>query len=270
MRDYVQYRMQGFNKQLHQCDNRWAMTLTDVKPYLYENHPFLHSVSINEHITSITFELKEGFSCLDCIKEIGYELERITFNIISRYPNLPINKPVCYIEATIHNDKDLTTGILHEPIRIGEELFCMKTSSIDGLYEVALNSDVATKEKTDKYQELFCILQCSDRVIQFLGLYDIMSDLISKLYKTQHKGIQDKVHDFFGRNRDRYPKVGFYESNKDNKKKEDFFTHLRNKIAHSMQIGVKDFLEVSQGITFECIQGMLVVINDLLCGNVTV
>ena len=246
------------------------MTFTDIKPYLYENHPFLYSVSINENITSIKFELKEEFSCLEYIKEIGYELERIAFNIISKYPNLPIDKPVCYIEAAVHEGKDLTTGIIHDPIHIGEEIFCMKTASIDKLYEAALNSNVATKEKTEKYQELFCILQCSDRVIQFLGLYDIMSDLISKLYKTQHKGTQDKVHDFFGRNKDRYPKVGFYVSNKDKKKKEDSFTHLRNQIAHSMQIGVDDFLAVSQGITFECIQGMLVVINDLLCENVTV
>lgn len=269
MRDYVQYHMYGFNKQLPKSNHEWAMTLTDVKPYLYENHPFLHSVSINEHITSITFELKEGFSCLDHIKEIGHELERITFNIISRYPNLPINKPVCYIEAAIHNGEDLTEGRLYEQLFMREDVFCMKQEPIDRLYEMALNNDVAVKEKTEKYKELFCILQCSDRVIQFLGLYDVMSDLISKLYKTQHKGTQDKVHDFFGKNRSRYPNVKFYESNKDNKKKEDSYTYLRNEIAHSMQVGVGKFLEVSQGITFECIQDILVVINDLLCENVT-
>lgn len=269
MRDYVRYQMQGFNKQLPKCDNKWAMTLTDARPYLYENHPFLYSVSIDEHITSMTFELKEGLSCLEYIEEIGYELERITFNIISRYPNLPIEKPICHVEAAMHHEKNITEGRFQDGINVIDKCSIAKTGSINELYEAALKTNVETKEKAEKYKELFCILQCSDRVIQFLGLYDIMSDLISKLYKTQHKGTQDKVHDFFGKNKGRYPKVGFYDSNKDNKKKEDSFTYLRNQIAHSIQAGVGDFLEVSEGISFECIQGMLVVINDLLCENVT-
>lgn len=267
MRSYVRYRMHGFNKQLPKCNGKWALTLKNIREHNYKNNPIFNSVIIDEHLTSITFYLNDGLSWKDYYAEIGYELERVTFNIISRVPNICISKPLCTFEvATDTNGQQIKTE-MHDGMGTYDELDFIKTTSIDTIYEAGLNYPVAIKEKHKIYKEVFCILQCSDRVVQFLGLYDIMSKLISDMYSTEHKGAQDKVHDFFGKNKSRYPKVNFYDSSKGNKK-EDVFTHLRNKIAHSMQIGVGEFLEISSGLTFECIQGMLIVINDILCEDV--
>lgn len=265
MNSYIRYAMQGFNRQHLKCDNQWEITLTDDQEYKYENHPFLHSVFIDEHLTSITFKLKEGLRLEDYAPEISLELEKITFNIISRVPNLPIDKPLCILEAAMDYDGQQYTCQLRDYLTLHDEIYISATQVAQPIYEMGLSHQVAMRDNKGKYQEIFCLLQCSDRVIQFLGLYDIMSDLISKRYVTACKGTQEKVHDFFGKNRKQYPFIQFYESSKANKKNEDSFTHLRNEIAHSMQIGVEEFLEKSQGITFECIQKLLIVINSLLC-----
>lgn len=268
MNGYIKYTMHGFNRQYQKCDGKWEITLENNQEYLYQNHPFLYSVFIDEHLTSITFNIKEGLRLADYASEIGSELEKITFNLISRVPNLPINKPLCHPEIAIDYDGTKINVRANDFLELKDEIFILQTQSAKSIYEMGIANQVALKENSGEYNKMFCILQCSDRVIQFLGLYDMMANLISQRYSTSHKGIQEKVHNFFGKNREKYPFIQFYESDKCNKKKEDSFTYLRNKIAHSMQAEVGEFLEKSQGISFECIQKLLVIINDLLCEKV--
>lgn len=92
-----------------------------------------------------------------------------------------------------------------------------------------------------------------------MGLYDIMSDLIHS------PASQDKIHDYFEKNKDEYPFVSFAKSRKNPNKSEDSFTHLRNAIAHSKQIGIKNYLDISNGISEGHIKHLLIVLNDLLC-----
>lgn len=77
--------------------------------------------------------------------------------------------------------------------------------------------------------------------------------------------LQSKVHDYFGKNKDKYPFIAFEPSPKDPSRNEDSLTHLRNAVAHSQQIGAKKYLEVSRSISDEHIKQLIRVINDLLC-----
>lgn len=93
-----------------------------------------------------------------------------------------------------------------------------------------------------------------------MGLYDIMAELICN-------PISQKRCMIFGKNRKKYPFITFVASEKDVNKNEDSLTHLRNAIAHSKQIGVTEFLNISNNISDMHIKQLLIVINDLLCNE---
>ena len=50
---------------------------------------------------------------------------------------------------------------------------------------------------------------------------------------------------------------------------EDSFTKLRNDIAHSKRIGIEEYLKIAENIPYQMIQQILLVISDILSGNVT-
>jgi len=146
----------------------------------------------------------------------------------------------------------------------------------DSMYDICLSNDVALKEREAAYKELFYILHNPHRVIQFIGLYDIMADLIYNTGKNVGKRhVQEMVCDFFKKYIDRYKgMVEIRESTVKDRKgvektmEEDSFSRIRNQIAHSKDRGIRAFLEVSESISFVCIQNLLIIINDLLCGAV--
>jgi hypothetical protein len=81
---------------------------------------------------------------------------------------------------------------------------------------------------------------------------------------------QKQVHDFFGKNKSKYPYIQFFPCNNDPSKNEDTFTHLRNNIAHSKSAGIHKFYETSQSITHMEIASILQVINDIISGETNV
>ena len=275
MNSYVTYDMEGFNMRDGRSKDSWALTLIDNKEHTYESHAFLQSVHFDEHLTRITFTLKDGESWESHKAEISLELERICFNLISRVPNIPVDKPICRLREAMDDAGHTMRMRANEYIMVHDDCFAMCHRPADSVYDEALNYAVAMDKRKEAYQEIFCILQCSDRVIQFLGLYDMMAKLICEKYPAK-KRLQARVMEFFGKNMARYNLTGasFKQSSKGvgggKKNSEDPFTHLRNNIAHSMQIGVDEYLKQSRGISFECIQALLRVINDLLCEAVTV
>ena len=260
MNSYVKYSMHGFNHK-HKAaldGNHFEYTLTNNSPYKYCNHLFLESVYINESITEITFRLQPGKSCENYKNQISDELERICFNLIA-YSELPILQPYCLLEIAVKEDGNEI--LLNDYVTLRDECFMFKTISAESIYEQGLKYSTNFDKYGAKYKELFWILHSPHKVIQFMGLYDIMAELISSPIS------QKKVHDYFGKNKSKYPFITFEPSRRDANKKEDSLTHLRNAIAHSEQIGATEFINVSGNISDIHIKHLLIVINDLLCNQ---
>jgi len=258
MKSYVKYSMHGFNRK-HKVklnENHYEYTISDNCPYVYKNHLFLDSVYINEQITEITFYLQSEKSYKNYINEISNELERICFNLIA-HSELPILQPYCLFEIGINEDGSEIH--LNDKLNLREECFIFKNIPAESIYDSGLGHQTDFEKHGVTYKELFWILHSPHKVIQFMGLYDIMAQLISSPIS------QKKIHDYFGKNKSRYPFIRFLPSRSNAEKMEDSLTYLRNAIAHSKQLGVYEFLYTSETISDTYIKYLLIVINDLLC-----
>lgn len=259
MCSYVRYSMHGFNQEDPETINntQYRYTLTNNAPHKYSAHPFLESVFINDSITEITFFLLPGKSAEEYLKEIGQELERVCFNLIVN-SELPIIQPCCLLKSVVDKNGSEVDANIHDAILVTDEVFMRKTVSASSIYD-CIHSNNRLSEKHAQYKELFWILHSPHNVIRFMGLYDIMAGLISNPIS------QKNVCSYFGKNKEKYPFVSFLPSLKNPKNKEDSFTHLRNAIAHSKQVGVDEYIEISEQISDTVIKRLLIVINDLLC-----
>ena len=280
MNNFVQYSLWGFNRchKDRRGGTEWEITLQDNHEYIYQNHRFLRSVFIDDHLTSVTFYLRPGCKCEKHLKGIEREMEKIRFNILSRIPNLPVTFPICCRTAIVdENGQNLVVKLDEQAIFSDNELSVFRPIPANTVYDLAVNSKNALQNSEAHYRELFYILQSPHNVIQFIGLYDIMADLIIKRTKaTSKEKPQNRVRDFFVKNRKHYNVfVKFfysyvpYKNGPKKRIKEDYFTKIRNQIAHSKDRGIKNFIKVSESISFDDIQKLLIIINDLLCGAVT-
>ena len=256
MAAFVRFKMSGFAK-----SNDATCQLTDNHPFILKDHAFLHSFQIDDSFKYITFYLKPGYDPTKYQNEISDELEKICFNIIA-HTDITTDQPICFLEDITDETGKSMNKQLHDSIHITDSIKLHKTFQADTIYRIIASTNVDMSNHSSLYQELFYILHNPHRVIQFMGLYDIMADMI-------HSPIQQsKVHDFFGKNKDRYTFVEFVPSRKDLSKKEDSITYLRNTIAHSKQVGIAEYLTIAESISEGSIKQLLTIINDLICGNV--
>lgn len=256
MAAFVRFKMSGFAK-----SNYATCQLTDNHPFILKDHAFLHSFQIDNSFKHITFYLKPGYDPTKYQNEISNELEKICFNIIA-HTDIPTDQPICFLEDITDETGKSINKQLYDPIHITDGIELHKTFQADAIYRIISSTNVDMSNHSSLYKELFYILHNPHRVIQFMGLYDIMADMI-------HSPIQQsKVHDFFGKNKDRYTFVEFVPSRKDPSKKEDSITYLRNTIAHSKQVGIAEYLAIAESISEGSIKQLLTIINDLICGNV--
>jgi hypothetical protein len=257
----ITFRMYGFNRSNGAENVTSKITLEKNQKHRYESHPCISSIYIDDNFSMITFELKAGCSPKECRSVVCDELGKICFNIISK-TEIPTFQPICEIEAMKYEDGSDCEIEIHDNIKMRDSLLIERSLEADSVYKTVLNEQVEIAEHKAEYKDIFYILHNPHRIVQYVGLYDIMAEMIHSPIR------QNKVHDFFGKNRERYPFVEFRPSRKDPKKKEDSFTFLRNTIAHSKQEGIAEFLSVSQNISETDIRRILIVINDLICGNV--
>lgn len=256
MYNYIRYSMHGFN--IKDPKDGYKYTIKNNISHQFNGHDFLEKIFIDEHITSITFYLKEGLLCKDYLNAVHIELEKICFNLIA-YSELPISQPLCNLESIVDEKGNDIKCELRERMGFRDELICKKQILPANIFNAAFSHPSNFGKCEATYKKIFFILHSPHKVIQFLGLYDIMASLI-------HTPIcQKKVHDYFGKNREKYPFITFVKSKKNPNTSEDSLTHLRNLIAHSEQCGVNEFVKVSQNISDTHIKYLLQVINNLLC-----
>ena len=264
MNSKVTYLMEGFNiKEPGYCRK---MLLKNNKEYIYKNHSFLKSVSIDDEFKHITFTLLPDKNVKEFLNEIGNELERICFNIIA-YSDVSTCNPVCFCEKIIDKNGNEEKIELHDQLKIRDSVSITATCDATDFFEEIMSQNTPISEHKAQYKELFFILHNPHRVIQFIALYDVLLGLICS---SDERNKQQRVHDFFGKNKERYPYIDFKNCNNNPNKKEDMFTHLRNIIAHSQNAGIEEFSRVAASITPQYISLILRVINDILSGVVTV
>ena len=218
-----------------------------------------YSFFINDNFSEITFYFKEGLEPKDYLGKLGDELETICFNIITRTP-IETFCPVCTIKM-INGEKIC----VNDYMQMSESLQMIEQEEASSFYSKLVDSDVKLSDNKAAYKELFFILHNPNRVVQFIGLYDVLAGLV------QHGDTfsQSHMHDFFGRNKERYPFISFTNNPDHSRGHEDSFTKLRNDIAHSKRIGIEEYLKIAENIPYETIQQILLVISDILSGNVT-
>ena len=91
-------------------------------------------------------------------------------------------------------------------------------------------------------------------------IYDWLLVLLSGDKRKEQK----YIHNYLGRNKEKYPEVMFIKS--DSGKSEDMFTHLRNQIAHYEQVNdYNGYREIGNKIPPIMIRTLVKVINDVIC-----
>lgn len=260
----VIYRMEGFNKQISHTTCRHSISIDNNIIWKYNNHDFLETVIIAKELNRMEFVLLPQREALDYMGEISDELERICFNLIA-YTEIPTVQPVCVIEQVFSANGN--QAILHDKINVRDEIMIRYSISAEELGEKIMQIPTPIKEYKTEYKEIFYILHNPHRVIQYMALYDMLQD---KICNAETRKRQETVRNFFGKNKKRYPFVSFVERNDDSNKTEDCFSHLRNNIAHSKEAGIEQFMKTAEGISDRDISNLLVVLNDIIAGNVSV
>lgn len=264
MSSQVIYRMHGFNKSEAEANCKRTVILKNNSEYRLNNHHIIESVFIDAEFKQMRFTLHPGFEAVNHMKEIEDELEKICFNIIA-YSEVQTNQPYCIIEMVTNAEG--TKIDISERFKMTDSLIMHEPVDALDFYKLVVDKNTPIGANKTKYKELFYILHSPHRVIQFMGLYDILEDLICS---HDERSKQKRVHDFFGKNYERYPYIQFYKYNANSRKSEDMFTHLRNNIAHSKDAGIEEFLKTSNTISNKEITQLLQVINDIISGEVEI
>lgn len=256
--------MLGFNKDYLRGSCKKKIIIDSDIRWNYPSHPFLQEVFISKELTFMEFVLQDGKEAKDYLIEIGDELERICFNIIA-HTEIPTIQPVCEREQIINSDGTLM--LFEDRLSIHDELTICDNHFADDLAKNIMKIETPISEKKAEYKELFYILHNPHRAIQFIALYDILQ---GKICCDNDRMRQEKVTNFFGKNKTRYPFVNFVPRSDKPEKNEDTFTHIRNNIAHSKQAGIDEFLETTEFISDEIVSQLLSVISDIISGKVPV
>lgn len=252
MNTIVVFTMIGFNSKSRN------ITLTENNKYNYSDNSLFKSVYINDNLSEITFELQPNKTFEEHDEEIYIELERICFNLIL-CPKIRITQPY-YKLKYIKPDSNVK---FNDTISFKEDLCLNISLHAASIYKQALESSNAVHNYGYIYKEIFLILKNPIKAIQFLALYDIMQDLICGNSEQPQK----ILHDFFGKNKNKYPFISFKPSIKHPSKMQDSFTHLRNSLAHSRDLGAEEYLKIANNICEQDIKNILTVINDYLCNK---
>ncbi len=255
---YIEYSMQGYNVNAEIGENvTGSFEITENKPFLYENHEFLHSFYIDSNFTKIVFSLKKGFDAWDYQDKIALELERICFNLIT-YDNIHTFQPVCIL-SKIKTTKRHT--IYSDALSVSDKgAFKIKIDSKSFYTEILNKSNsVLNSQKYDLYKTIYDILQCPNFAIQYMALYELLNSLLPIVSKGK---TQKDVTTFFLNNKNKY-KISFLNSRKKNKGNEDCFTYLRNQIGHPRGLSSEKIKKL--GIKEATIKCLLRIINDVIC-----
>lgn len=237
--------------------------IKDNKPFIFGNHKIFHSIYITDDFTRLILELKEGVDIWKSYNAIVSECEKFCYNIISK-TDKAIHQPLFrFLSATqgFHTEVD-------ESITLREFVCFTKETNSNFFYKLITENEVLI-EKSGYYRAIFNILQAPNLITQFIGLYDILLELISYISSSKKEVKQSYVVNYLKKHREY--NIEIISSEREGKlREEDVFTKTRNDIAHSRRISPEAYSKIESKISLRTIKNMLVIINELIIENIFV
>lgn len=223
------------------------------------------TVSDEYKLYSLTFEIKDEVE-IDKNKylKIIYQAENICLNIIKQ-GQVTINKPFIRI---IENS-------LFEPIELSDYLEIKDEFEIINIgieakhfYDVILKFDKNYINNILNYRRIYEFLKSDNKLIQFLGLYDFLLELVAKEKEEKN---QNNVTDYINKYKhDLEQEYPFHQQVFDCKKigrrekLEDGITTFRNKISHFERVNdIERYLELEKSANW-FITPLIITISHLL------
>jgi len=243
---YLKYRLEGFN----------SLNLSDNTEKIYIDNEYISSIYINDDLTEMYVELREGITYEESHTEINTFLDGICFNMLSQV-DVDADVPYRILEIVC----DGTNFTLHDRLCLSESLSLIKKVPASNFYDKIISEQNAICEQHILYQKMFEMLHNPNPIMRFLGLYDFLLSLLSRDGDLKQK----YVHDYLGKHKKRYEPYIAFITNKDGKS-EDTLTNLRNRIAHCEQTNdFESYRTVGSQIPPSVIRIMLKVLNDVIC-----
>lgn len=254
--DRIEFQLEGFSCDIGE-DITYDEQIQDNKPFVFENHKIFHSIYITDDFSRMILELKDGVDINKSYEAIVSECEKFCYNIISR-TDKAIHQPLFkFLSST----QDFHMRI-DETISLREVVCLTKKTKSDSFYKLITENEVLI-EKSGYYKAIFNILQAPNIITQFIGLYDILIELISYISSPKKEIKQTYVLNYFKKHKEHG--IGIISCERDKKiKEEDAFTKIRNDIAHSRRISPAAYSKIESQINLTTIKKMLVIINDLI------
>ncbi len=248
---YLQYALHGFEN----------ITLTNNDYYPVNNHLF-NSILLSDDVKQMTVELKDGITHEEYKIEIDAYLNQICFNMIIN-SNVSLNAPYRTIEIIQDKEENNTQNEVRvfDFINFKDEIIIQRHIGAQSFYENIINEPTSMDKHFVLYERIFKTLFNQVKVVQFLSLYQLLYELLSK---GKSYPAQRYVTEYIENNRDRYPTIEIKSSRK-NDKNEDSLTYLRNEITHCED--TNDFNLYSQlgnQISDAVIKQIIIVLNDVI------
>lgn len=242
---YIKFSLSGFyNVKLNNNQKRKV------------NHNIINNVFIEEDLKSVTLELNDDINFEEHKDEIYKYFSHIYFNIISK-TGADIDKPKFFLEI-IKNDNE---SLVNENIVIKEECNLSRSYEAFDIYNMVIESTTALDKHELLYHRIFSTLENPNLIIQFMNLYQMLMELLSK---GKRKVEQKNVVDYFKTNKYRF--ITFEETRRTGKQyKEDSITYLRNQIGHCEDTNdINLYKQLGTSITCHTINDIITVLNDVI------
>ena len=220
------------------------------------SHPLIKSILLKRNIDALEVELRENINYRECCDELKCYLNQFFLKLI-------IETDVYFFQPSYRLGfiKTATGLIAEDNVNIREEVTMETTWEADDIYKKLLKGLVIVNQNKLLYERVYGILQHPNLVIQFMELYQLLLNLLSK---EDEDKVQRNVINYFYKQK--YSFVEFKTTRKSNSSfKEDSFTYLRNMIAHSELVdSIKLYKDAVEQVNNDVIRKLLMVINDVL------
>ena len=228
-----------------------GIELKNISPFFIEDN-CIESFYLDLKLDKLYIKLK---------KEVNYEVEYdhinefalSIFKSLLLINNIEITNPRIFLEQT---------GVINVSISASIDFIKIESNDNGVFYKQLFDYSKSLQVNDDVTLRTFELLKSNDKIIQFLGLYNLIMELISSGNKTSN---QKEVTKYFKDNESKYG-IRLLTSTRKNSSEdlEDELTQIRNEIAHQERI--KDYSKIhsiSEKITPRLIKKMIIIINDI-------
>lgn len=245
--NYVEYDLYGFENLKLKENKRHEMI-----------HPLIRFLYIADDITSMTVTLNENVHYNEHCDEIEKFLDHVCFNLIVN-TEVDVYQPVRILKS-VHDEDEIT---FFDQMGMTDNCSITRNYNADSIYKVVIDTETAIDNHNLMYERIFKTLQNPNLIMQYLGLYQFLMELLSK---GKEYPCQANVINYFKNHQEQYPYISFKQTRKKRKKyKEDTFTYVRNEIGHCEETNdLAVYKEMGKKVDNRLIKRLVSVLNDVI------